>query len=39
MSDHDRRQQLHWFFSHLADGLLILMLLGFFAYAIVEWGP
>ncbi len=35
----DRQQRTHWFFSRLADVLLIVLLAAFVAYSLYAWGP
>ncbi|WP_293774325.1 hypothetical protein [Sporichthya sp.] len=35
----DRQQRIHWFFSHLADVLVLALLAGLIVYSIYAWGP
>jgi len=35
----DRQHRVHWFFSHLADVLVVVLLVGFILYAVYAWGP
>ncbi len=34
-----RIQRAHWFFAHLADFLLIVLVAGFILYSLYAWGP
>ncbi len=35
----ERQQRVHWVFSHLADVLVLVLLVGFIVYSIYAWGP
>ncbi len=35
----ERQQRVHWFFSHLADVLVLVLLAGFIVYVVYAWGP
>ncbi len=35
----DRQHKFHWFFSHLADVLLLILVVGFIIYSLLAWGP
>ncbi len=35
----ERQHRVHWFFSHLADVLVLVLLAGFIIYSLYAWGP